>query len=195
MGEILLAMILYLWKCPNQKMHESESAGFLVRALPKIWNHFRKQFSYKVFFKVFFLILLIFLLLQYLQKKFNKLCPIVFSQSDLDGGTSFIINKNSEKAKHTRMCPSFSVDMGETWLRQVPIITRRFKLTDMEKSLFRDVQLGRLSFHWFLQVRRAQICDPEGLQRCGDRTVYGLPEVYQENTGTPLHANAYAHAH
>ena len=33
-SKMLLESILDLRKCPNQKMHESESAGFLVWALP-----------------------------------------------------------------------------------------------------------------------------------------------------------------
>ena len=37
-------------KCPNQKMHESESAGFLVWALPVVWNHFWKQIFNKVLY-------------------------------------------------------------------------------------------------------------------------------------------------
>ena len=35
MGKMLFDMILYLRKCPNQKIHETERAGFLVWALPE----------------------------------------------------------------------------------------------------------------------------------------------------------------
>ena len=43
-----------LGKCPNQKTHESESAGFLVRALPEVQNLFQKQFSYKVLYNYYY---------------------------------------------------------------------------------------------------------------------------------------------
>ena len=46
MRKLLLEMISDLGKCPNQKAHESESAG----ALPEVQNHFRMQFSYKVLY-------------------------------------------------------------------------------------------------------------------------------------------------
>ena len=43
MGKLLSEMILDIGKCPNQTMHESESAG----ALPQVQIHFKKQFSHK----------------------------------------------------------------------------------------------------------------------------------------------------
>ena len=39
------------------------------------------------------------------------------------GGYIISSKKNSEKAKHLRMCPSISGNVGETWLRQGLIIT------------------------------------------------------------------------
>ena len=36
-------LILDLGKCLNQKTHESESAGFLLCAVPEDQNQFRKQ--------------------------------------------------------------------------------------------------------------------------------------------------------
>ena len=42
-SNLLSELILDLGKCPNQKTHESESAGFLLRALPEVQNQFRKQ--------------------------------------------------------------------------------------------------------------------------------------------------------
>ena len=44
---MLSETILDLGKCPNQKTHESESAGFLIWALPEVKNCFRKQFDTK----------------------------------------------------------------------------------------------------------------------------------------------------
>ena len=46
--KLLSKLMLDLKKCPNQKMHESESACFLVWELPAVQNYFLKQFSYKV---------------------------------------------------------------------------------------------------------------------------------------------------
>ena len=48
--KLLSELILHFGKCPNRKTRESESAGFLFPALPKIQNWFRKQFSYKVLY-------------------------------------------------------------------------------------------------------------------------------------------------
>ena len=48
--KLLSKLILDFGKCPNQKMHESESAGFLVWALPMVQNHFSKQFYQKVLY-------------------------------------------------------------------------------------------------------------------------------------------------
>ena len=50
MGKLLSDSILDLGKFPDQKTHESESACFLVRALPEIKNQIRKQFSHKVLY-------------------------------------------------------------------------------------------------------------------------------------------------
>ena len=47
MKTLLSKLILDFGKCPNQKTHESESAGFLVQALPMVHN----QFSHKVIYK------------------------------------------------------------------------------------------------------------------------------------------------
>ena len=38
MKKMLSDKILNLWKCPNQKIHESENACFPVRALCKVQN-------------------------------------------------------------------------------------------------------------------------------------------------------------
>ena len=46
MKKLLSEMILGLRKCPNHKMHESESAGALLEVI----NHFRKQFPHKVLY-------------------------------------------------------------------------------------------------------------------------------------------------
>ena len=60
MGKLLSDSILDLGKFPDQKTHESESACFLVRALPEVQNQIQKQFSHKVFYnyitKQFFLV-------------------------------------------------------------------------------------------------------------------------------------------
>ena len=45
---MLLEMILDIRKCPNQKMHESESAGFPVWELSKVRDQFQNHFSHKV---------------------------------------------------------------------------------------------------------------------------------------------------
>ena len=50
MGKLLLDSILDLGKFPDQKTHESESACFLVCALPEVQNQIQKQFSHKVFY-------------------------------------------------------------------------------------------------------------------------------------------------
>ena len=42
-SNLLLKRILDLGKCPNQKMHESEIAGFLLWALLEVQNQFPKQ--------------------------------------------------------------------------------------------------------------------------------------------------------
>ena len=46
MRKLLSKMFLELGKCPNQEMHEMESAGFL----PEVQYNFRKQFSQKVLY-------------------------------------------------------------------------------------------------------------------------------------------------
>ena len=52
---------------------------------------------------------------------------IVFSKSDFEGGGGYLFaSKNSEKAKHLRMCQSIGGNVGETWLRQGPIVTRPY---------------------------------------------------------------------
>ena len=48
MRKLLLDSILALGKCPIWKTHESESACFLVQALPEVQNQIRKQFSHEV---------------------------------------------------------------------------------------------------------------------------------------------------
>ena len=42
-SNLLSELILYLRKCPNQKMYESESASLVLWALPEIQNQFQKQ--------------------------------------------------------------------------------------------------------------------------------------------------------
>ena len=42
-SNLILVLNLDLGKCPNQKTHESESADFLLWALPEIQNQFPKQ--------------------------------------------------------------------------------------------------------------------------------------------------------
>ena len=51
--KMLSESILDLGKCPNQKMHESESACFPVEALCKAQNCIWKQFSHKVLFNYY----------------------------------------------------------------------------------------------------------------------------------------------
>ena len=54
MGKLLSEIMLDLKKCPNHKMHESESAW----AVRKVQHHFQNQFSHKVIYKyclIFFL--------------------------------------------------------------------------------------------------------------------------------------------
>ena len=46
MRKLLLKIILDLRKCPNMKIHESESAG----ALLEVQNPFQKQFYHKVMY-------------------------------------------------------------------------------------------------------------------------------------------------
>ena len=53
MRKMLSEPILDLRKCPNWKTHESESAGFLVGALHKVWNQIWKQFSHKVLYNYY----------------------------------------------------------------------------------------------------------------------------------------------
>ena len=50
MKKLLLETIWDLGKCPNQKTHESQSAGFLIRALPNVQNHVWKHCSHKVLY-------------------------------------------------------------------------------------------------------------------------------------------------
>ena len=52
MRKLLSDSILDLGKRPNWKMHESESAKFLVQALPKVQNQIQMQFSHKVLKKI-----------------------------------------------------------------------------------------------------------------------------------------------
>ena len=42
-SNLLSELILDLRRCPNQKTHESEIAGFLLWALPEVQNQIRKQ--------------------------------------------------------------------------------------------------------------------------------------------------------
>ena len=48
--KLLSETILDLWKCPNQKTHESESTGSLVWALPEVQNWFQRQFVNQVLY-------------------------------------------------------------------------------------------------------------------------------------------------
>ena len=51
---------------------------------------------------------------QYLKKPKNGF-PIVFSKCDLaGGGAKCVTEKDSEKAKHPQICPSFGGNVGET---------------------------------------------------------------------------------
>ena len=52
-SKLLSKTILDLGKCPNQKTHERESAGFLVWALPMVQNRFWKQFLHKVIYNYY----------------------------------------------------------------------------------------------------------------------------------------------
>ena len=122
MRKLLSKLILDFGKCPNQKTHESESAGFLVRALPVVGNHFWKQISNKVlynyysnfFFGAFWSVF----------KKVKKwIFHCIFKMWFGRGGYIFSSKFFSEKAKHLRMCPSIGGNVGETWLRRGPIIT------------------------------------------------------------------------
>ena len=47
MRKLLSKLILDFGKCPNQKTHESESAVFLVWALPQVQNFFESSFYTK----------------------------------------------------------------------------------------------------------------------------------------------------
>ena len=87
MGNLLSKLISDFGKCPNQKAHESECAGFLVRALPEVQDQIRKQFFDKKLYNYCS------------KKKLERFVtkngvpktgfPIVFSKSDLGGGDSF----------------------------------------------------------------------------------------------------------
>ena len=50
MRKLFSDSILNLGKCPNWKTHESESACFLVWALPKVQNQIEKHFSHKILY-------------------------------------------------------------------------------------------------------------------------------------------------
>ena len=50
---MLSETILDLRKCPNKKTHESESAGFLIWALPEVKNCFQKQYLHKVLYNYY----------------------------------------------------------------------------------------------------------------------------------------------
>ena len=51
--EMLSDSIKDLGKCPNRKMHESESACFPVGALCKVQNQILKHFSHKVLYNFY----------------------------------------------------------------------------------------------------------------------------------------------
>ena len=61
-------------KCPNQKMHESESAGYLVWALPEVQNRFWKQFLLKVLYNYYSKKIEVFRLKKWRSKKFISYC-------------------------------------------------------------------------------------------------------------------------
>ena len=90
--------------------------GFSVWPLPEVKNWFRKQtwnekrhFSILFFLKSFG---------QYLKKSKSRF-SIVFSKSD-SAWVLFLVKKNSEKAKHPRICFSFGGNMPEAQFWQVP---------------------------------------------------------------------------
>ena len=99
---------------------------FLVGAPPAVWNQFRKNFLHKVLYNycskyfswndsVSF----------YKSKNINFLLCIFkkwFGQGRYIFSSEFLF----EKVKHLRMCPSIGGNVGETWLRQGPIITRPY---------------------------------------------------------------------
>ena len=118
---MLAERIMDLGKCSNQKMHESESAGFPVLALPEVQNQFRKRFSHKVLCNYGWIKFSLSGSVSIQKSKKNGF-PIVFSKSDLDGGHHFKFKKKSDKAKQPSMCPSIGGNVGETLLHQGPII-------------------------------------------------------------------------
>ena len=50
MRKLLSDLIFDLRKCPTWKTHESETACFLIWALPEVQNWIQKQFSHKVLY-------------------------------------------------------------------------------------------------------------------------------------------------
>ena len=53
MRKMLSDSILDLGKCPNRKMHESESACFPVGALSEVQNRISKHFSHEVLYNLY----------------------------------------------------------------------------------------------------------------------------------------------
>ena len=71
------------WEVPKPEKHESESAGFLVWAIPAVQNCFRKQF----YTKSYIITILIFFLERFVLKigASKSGFPIVFLKCDLTG--------------------------------------------------------------------------------------------------------------
>ena len=117
MRKLLSKLILDFGKCPNQKTHESESAGFLVRTLPVVRNQFWKQFSNKVLYNYcskFF-----FGAFRSVFKKVKKwIFHCIFKKWFDLGRVLFLTKFFSEKAKHPKICLSFCGSMPEAQIKR-----------------------------------------------------------------------------
>ena len=94
-------------------MHESESAGFLVWALPEVQNLFRNQL-FQIKSNIIIILNLFFgafCLKKWRLKKWIFHC--IFKMGFGRGRVYFLTIKNSEKAKHTKICLRFSGNMPQ----------------------------------------------------------------------------------
>ena len=151
-------MILDFGKCPNQKTQESESAGFLVWALPVIQNQFLKQISNKVLysyhsnfsFQEFWSIF----------KKKNGFFHCIFKKWFDRRRVLFSQKKKNWKANHPKICLSLWGSMPEAQIKQCPL-TPSPKSQSHKTFLFHKLSknaLLRISLYlkWLIQKKNAE---------------------------------------
>ena len=103
-------------KCPNQKTHESESAGFYFGHFPR-----SKIVSESSFYtKSYIITILNFFVAFCLKNGASKFgFTIVFWKCDLTTVGSLFWRNNSEKAKHPKKCLSFGGSMPIAQIKRI----------------------------------------------------------------------------